>query len=70
MLKQKMYRIQPSSDADAGTAAQNYADAIQVLIDGPEDVVQILMLDAPLPSKPILLVITNSQVKPKVEQRG
>jgi len=69
-MKQKLYRIQPRWDSSAHDV---YADKLQEIADGPEEIVQVLMLDAPLPTKPILLVITNPPPrasKQNVETRG
>jgi hypothetical protein len=71
MSEQRLYRIQPPSGDDS--SQDFYAAALQQLIDGPEEVVQVLQLDASMPAKPILLIITNvpepKSTRPKTPPR-
>ena len=57
MPVQKLYVIQPG--VTEASAHDVYVGELKKLVDGPEEVVSIQMLDAPIPLKPILLVITS-----------
>lgn len=67
-MQQTLHRIQP----EPGTAHPEdvYHAELQKLIDGPEEVIGVVQIDAAMPRNPVLLVMCNTPTRRKTTGQG